>query len=56
MKYVAPAYLLIVFVAFAVDEPADLDQGVRDEPLRQGALALLIAAVTVLMIFCTHDR
>src|SRR5687767_13670120 len=53
MKYLAPAYLLIVFGAFAWTNLPSWIQGVIDEPLRQGALAL-IAATLVLMIVCTY--
>ena len=53
MKYLAPAYLLIVFGAFAVTNLPSWIQGVRDEPLRQGAL-LLIAGVIVLMVVCLY--
>jgi SNF family Na+-dependent transporter len=52
MKYVAPVYLLVVFAAFAVKNLPDWVQGVLDEPLRQGAL-LLILGVLALLIFCT---
>ena len=53
MKYVAPGYLLIVFIAFAVTNLPAWIKNVADEPLRQGALAL-VAAVTVLMVVCTY--
>jgi hypothetical protein len=53
MKYLAPAYLLIVFAAFSVKNLPAWIKDVADEPLRQGALAL-IAAVTVLLIVCTY--
>jgi SNF family Na+-dependent transporter len=53
MKYVAPAYLLIVFVMFCKNNLGDWIDGVQQEPLRQGALAL-IAAVTVFLVVCTR--
>ena len=53
MKYLAPAYLLIVFAAFTVKNLPAWIKDVADEPLRQGALAL-IATVTILMIVCTY--
>jgi SNF family Na+-dependent transporter len=52
MKWVAPLYLLIVFLAFTVQNLPAWIKAVADEPLRQGALAL-IAAVTVLLVWCT---
>lgn len=53
MKYLAPAYLLIVFAAFSVKNLPAWIKDVADEPLRQGALAL-IAAVTIILIVCTY--
>ena len=53
MKYIAPIYLLVVFAAFSVNNLPSWIQGVIDEPLRQGALAL-IAAVIVLLVVCTR--
>jgi SNF family Na+-dependent transporter len=52
MKYVAPLYLLVVFVAFSFQNLPQWVQGVMDEPLRQGALALVVA-VTALLVVCT---
>ncbi|HUG54348.1 MAG TPA: sodium:calcium symporter, partial [Vicinamibacteria bacterium] len=52
MKYVAPVYLLLVFLAFSVQNLPAWVRGVAEEPARQGALAL-IAAVTVLLVVCT---
>jgi neurotransmitter:Na+ symporter, NSS family len=52
MKYVAPAYLLIVFGAFTVQNLPGWIRAAANEPLQQGALAL-IAAVTVLLVVCT---
>ena len=54
MKYVAPIYLIVVFVAFCRSQPAELDPGGRaTSRLRQGALAL-IAATTLLLVVCTY--
>jgi SNF family Na+-dependent transporter len=53
MKYVAPAYLLIVFAAFTVQNLPDWIRAVADEPLRQGAVAL-IGAVIVLLVVCVR--
>jgi neurotransmitter:Na+ symporter, NSS family len=53
MKYLAPAYLLIVFAAFTVNNLPGWIRAAANEPLQQGALAL-IAAVTVLLVACTY--
>jgi NSS family neurotransmitter:Na+ symporter len=53
MKYVAPAYLLIVFVAFCY---ANLGGWIRDamaNPVKQVALGL-VAAVTVFLLVCVR--
>jgi SNF family Na+-dependent transporter len=52
MKWVSPLYLLVVFAAFSVQNLPAWIRGVAEEPLRQGALAL-IAAVTGLLVYCT---
>ena len=52
MKYVSPIYLLIVFAAFCVQNLPSWVKGVADEPLQQGALALILA-VTILLVVCT---
>lgn len=52
MKYVAPLYLLIVFGAFCVKNLPAWLQSVADEPLRQGALALVAGTILVLVV-CT---
>jgi SNF family Na+-dependent transporter len=52
MKYVAPIYLLFVFGAFCVKNLPDWIRGVKDEPLRQGALGLVAATIVVLVV-CT---
>jgi len=53
MKYIAPVYLLAVFLAFSVQNLPDWLSAVAAEPLRQGAL-LLIVAVIALLIVCTR--
>ncbi len=53
LKYVTPTYLLIVFVAFCWRNLAGWIGAVADEPLRQGAIAL-IAATAVLLVVCTR--
>lgn len=52
MKYVAPLYLLVVFAAFSVQNLPDWVQGVLDEPLRQGALLLVLVVIGILVL-CT---
>jgi NSS family neurotransmitter:Na+ symporter len=52
MKYLAPAYLLIVFAAFTVNNLPGWIRAAADEPLQQGALAL-IGAVIALLVVCT---
>lgn len=51
MKYVTPTYLLVIFVAFCWSNLPSWVRSVADEPLRQGALAL-IAGVLVLQVIC----
>jgi hypothetical protein len=53
MKWVAPIYLLVVFAAFTVQNLPAWIRGVTEEPLRQGALAL-VAATTALLVWCTY--
>jgi hypothetical protein len=53
MKYVAPLYLLIVFIAFSIQNLPDSIRGLGGEPLAQGALAL-IAAVTLVLLVCVR--
>jgi SNF family Na+-dependent transporter len=52
MKYVAPAYLIIVFAAFSVQNLGGWIRGVVEEPLRQGALLLVVATIALLVV-CT---
>jgi NSS family neurotransmitter:Na+ symporter len=51
MKYVSPLYLIIVFLAFCWQNLPSWVRSVMDEPLKQGAL-LLVLAVTVLLVVC----
>lgn len=51
MKYVTPTYLLVIFAAFCWSNLPSWVRSVADEPLRQGALAL-IAGVLVLQVVC----
>jgi SNF family Na+-dependent transporter len=53
MKYVTPTYLVVVFAAFCWRNLADWVRSVADEPLRQGAL-LLVLATTILLVVCTR--
>jgi SNF family Na+-dependent transporter len=53
MKYVAPAYLLMVFLAFSVQNLPNWIRGVANQPLAQGALAL-VAGVTILLLVCVR--
>jgi SNF family Na+-dependent transporter len=52
LKYVTPTYLIVVFVAFCASNLGSWVRAVADEPLRQGAMAL-IAAVGILLVVCT---
>jgi SNF family Na+-dependent transporter len=49
MKYVTPTYLLVIFAAFCWQNLGAWVQSVLDEPLRQGAIALIVA--TGLLLF-----
>jgi SNF family Na+-dependent transporter len=53
MKYVAPTYLLLVFLAFSVQNLPTWVRNVANQPLAQGALAL-VAAVTLLLLVCVR--
>jgi len=53
MKYIAPVYLLVVFIAFSVQNLPDWVRSVAAEPLRQGAM-LLIVSVIALLVVCTR--
>jgi SNF family Na+-dependent transporter len=52
MKYVTPTYLLAVFVAFCWQNLGSWLRSVADEPLRQGAVGLILATA-LLLIVCT---
>jgi SNF family Na+-dependent transporter len=53
MKYVSPLYLIVVFVAFCFQNLGGWVTAVAEEPLRQGALALVLGT-TVLLVVCTR--
>ena len=53
MKYVAPSYLLIVFVAFSIQNLPAWIGDVANQPLAQAALAL-IAGTIVLLLVCVR--
>jgi SNF family Na+-dependent transporter len=50
MKYVAPLYLIIVFLAFCWQNLPSWVQAVADEPLKQGALALVVGVLVLLLV------
>lgn len=52
LKYVTPTYLLLVFAAFCWQNLGGWIRSVAEEPLRQGAM-LLVLATTVLLVVCT---
>ena len=51
MKWVTPTYLLVVFVAFCWKNLADWVRAVADEPLKQGAVALILGTTVLLVVF-----
>jgi hypothetical protein len=51
MKYVTPAYLLIVFLAFSVQNLPAWISNAMAQPLEQGALAL-IGATLLVILYC----
>lgn len=51
MKYVAPVYLIVVFVAFCYSNLPAWVSGVAQDPARQGALALVVGT-TLLLVAC----
>jgi SNF family Na+-dependent transporter len=53
MKYVTPVYLIVVFVAFSWRNLGTWVRTVLAEPLRQGALLLVLATAAVLVV-CTR--
>jgi len=53
MKYVTPTYLLVVFAAFCWRNLGSWIRAVAAEPLKQGAMLLILATV-VLLVVCTR--
>jgi SNF family Na+-dependent transporter len=53
MKFIAPIYLLTVFVAFCVNNLSAWIQSIAGDPLRRGAMAL-IGAVLLFLIWCVR--
>ncbi|HBY95264.1 MAG TPA: sodium:calcium symporter [Chloroflexi bacterium] len=53
MKYVTPTYLLLVFAAFCWQNLPAWLRSVADEPLRQGAVGLILATA-ILLVICTR--
>lgn len=53
MKWVTPTYLVVVFAAFCWQNLPAWLRSVADEPLRQGAVGLILATA-VLLIVCTR--
>lgn len=53
LKFIAPAYLLVVFGAFAVGSLPKWVSEVVEDPVRQYALGLVVV-VTLLLIACVH--
>jgi SNF family Na+-dependent transporter len=53
MKYVAPLYLLVLFVAFSVQNLPNWLRGVASQPLAQGAIALIVG-VTIVLLICVR--
>jgi SNF family Na+-dependent transporter len=53
MKYVTPTYLLVIFAAFCWSNLPAWVKLVADEPLRQGAMALILGTL-VLLVVCTR--
>ena len=51
MKYVAPLYLIIVFLAFCWQNLPSWLRSVAEQPERQGAMALIVA-VTAFIVVC----
>ena len=50
MKWVAPLYLLTVFFFFCKNNLAEWVADVAEDPLRQGAIALILAVIALLVI------
>jgi len=52
MKYVTPTYLVLVFAAFCWQNLGSWIRSVAEEPLRQGAILLIVGTIFVLVL-CT---
>ncbi len=52
MKWVTPLYLIVVFAAFCWQNLGDWVRSVAAEPLRQGAMVLILCTIFVLVV-CT---
>lgn len=52
LKYVTPTYLLVVFGAFCWSNLGDWVNQVQEQPLKQGAIGLILATAA-LLLFCT---
>jgi SNF family Na+-dependent transporter len=52
MKWVTPVYLIVVFAAFCWQNLGDWIRSVADEPLRQGAVVLVLIT-TFILVLCT---
>ena len=50
LKYVTPTYLLVVFAAFCWQNLGSWVKSVADEPLRQGAIGLILAVLVMLVV------
>ena len=53
MKFVTPTYLLAVFIAFCWQNLGGWVKSVADEPLRQGAVGLILVTALILIV-CTR--
>jgi SNF family Na+-dependent transporter len=53
LKYVTPTYLLLVFVAFTFQNLPAWIRNVANQPLAQGALAL-VGVTTIILLICTR--
>jgi SNF family Na+-dependent transporter len=52
LKYVTPTYLVVVFLAFCRKDLGKWLKQIADEPLRQGAIALVVGTA-LLLVICT---
>jgi len=50
IKYVTPTYLLVIFAFFSVNNLPSWIRAVAEEPLRQGAVALILATIALLVV------